>query len=105
MPKLKTHKGMKKRFKVSANGKVQPQAMRFLPPDEPQERQAGAAAAQESTQSRWPPRRSGSASPCSKAERQSPTTSHAQKLAAVAEGRSGSPKAERVADDPGPRRA
>ncbi len=23
MPKLKTHKGMKKRFKVSANGKVQ----------------------------------------------------------------------------------
>ena len=35
MPKLKTHKGSKKRFKVSATGKVTHKEVRVVAPDEP----------------------------------------------------------------------
>ena len=56
MPKLKTHKGMKKRFKVSATGKVSHKRCGSSHLNEPQERQAGPPAAEEVEPERLAPR-------------------------------------------------
>ena len=64
MPKLKTHKGMKKRFKVSATGKVSHKRCGSSHLNEPQERQAGSPPSQEVDLLTSRPKRSGSARAC-----------------------------------------
>ena len=81
MPKLKTHKGIKKRFKVSATGKVSHKRCGSSHLNEPQERQADPPAPQE--EDREGRSRCAPPAPCRAREREgvSPAPSRPARLA------------------------